>query len=146
MTPTASQDPPIPQGGGGLMLWPWPWQGGWGGGPGTWNIYSLVYQAPIKTQANQANQRDPSTLPRGAWKVSFSFIDVAIGTFSHLEGKGWGFSPQIRSTNWNFLKGARVKAFGYDFLQICIICCSALEGNRMEIDGNRWKWYPLLAK
>ena len=33
MTPTASQDPPIPQGGRGLMLWPWPWQGGWGGDP-----------------------------------------------------------------------------------------------------------------
>ena len=41
MTPTPSQDPPIPQEGGGLMLWPWPWQGGWGGDPepGTYILY-----------------------------------------------------------------------------------------------------------
>ena len=44
MTPTASQDPPIPQGEGGLMLWPWPWQGGWGGDPepGTY-IHIYIY-------------------------------------------------------------------------------------------------------
>ena len=39
MTPTPSQGPPIPQGGGGLMGYDHDHGRGGGGGPGTWNIY-----------------------------------------------------------------------------------------------------------
>ena len=39
MTPTPSQGPPIPQGGGGLMGMTMTMAGGVGGEPGTWNIY-----------------------------------------------------------------------------------------------------------
>ena len=39
MTPTPSQDPPIPQGGRGVDVMTMTMAGGVGGGPGTWNIY-----------------------------------------------------------------------------------------------------------
>ena len=53
MTPTASQDPPIPQGGGGLMLWPWPWQGGWGGTRNLEHIYISTVWIWQKLQGTQ---------------------------------------------------------------------------------------------
>ena len=41
MTPTPSQGPPIPQGGGGMMSYDHDHGRGVGGGPGTWNIYGI---------------------------------------------------------------------------------------------------------
>ena len=47
MTPTPSQGPPIPQGGGGLMGMTMTMAGGWWGGePGTWNIYIYIFVTP----------------------------------------------------------------------------------------------------
>ena len=102
MTPTASQDPPIPQGGGGLMLWPWPWQGGWGGDPepGTymqppWSHCDIAMKQirmvlPYFFPLPQLNQRMIPDTPLLSQKIIWELAKLVRDTISYCNrGSQW---------------------------------------------------------
>ena len=86
MTPTPSQGPPIPQGGGGMMgydhdiPWPWPWQGGWGGDPepGTY-IGACLNPATVDKKCNHFHEVNPILLhDHTIHNIYIIFIHICI--------------------------------------------------------------------
>ena len=90
MTPTASQDPPIPQGGGGLMLWPWPWQGGWGGDPEP-GTFIYLYHALIQRGTPQLQILKDENIWLGEMGVESygNKMLVHAGTTMAISGNKW---------------------------------------------------------